>query len=303
MSIATTPTGHDCRAVRRGDVVAAPHLNTIPGGIDHTTRGSNTMLMADRLDVRLSAAIVRTPPGPLVGPLYSTMGDHHRHPDDRARCVCGALWVQAMTCHPCRLGPHTGRDCVDGPPTVPVPHRDGTARFVYADRSAGRWCSCQHLQAPALDTTVDTPPVVTADQDITEAAAFGHPGYMAELNTPRLERPAPYLAPALAASGFRRGLRASDVARDRLLQALAERTAELMRLGAERTRRAEARPRGRRRVEGVAWAEGFPATVQWPDGERPEARVFLGAAVRPTGAGAAAARSARLIGVCGAATE
>lgn len=201
-----------------------------------------------------AAVTTRPAPGPIIGPVHATMGAHHRHPDDWGRCVCGVSWVQSMTCHPCRLGPHTGRDCVDGPPTVQVAHRDGTPRWFYPDSGAGRWCACQHAAAdgeplahawtpPTVEVSVSSDPAflatghtvtVTIPGDALGAAenlaaAFGHPAYTTPSHDVADEvgedwRPRPYLPAALAevvdgstpAAGFLRGLRSSEIAAEML---------------------------------------------------------------------------------------
>jgi hypothetical protein len=87
---------------------------------------------------------LRPAPGPLRPKFTPPAGwPHVRSTDDRAYCLCGAVWVQAMTCHPCQQSGHPAEACVDGPGEL-----DANGRTAYPDRGAGRWCSCQHAASP-----------------------------------------------------------------------------------------------------------------------------------------------------------
>lgn len=92
----------------------------------------------------------RPAPGPLHPRFPAPAGwPHVRSTTDRAYCRCGAVWVQAMTCHPCQQPGHPAEGCVDGPGDAI--EENGRVIHRYPDRGAGRWCACQHVATPGTD--------------------------------------------------------------------------------------------------------------------------------------------------------
>lgn len=90
---------------------------------------------------------------PAAGPTMNVPGPglpvdwpHLRDRANWAYCLCGAVWVQSMTCHPCTIGGHPPEACVDGPGVAVREHAREVYR--YPDSGAGRWCSCQHGGRP-----------------------------------------------------------------------------------------------------------------------------------------------------------
>jgi hypothetical protein len=167
----------------------------------------------------LDDVTTRPAPGPLTPAPGAVQGPHHRDPLDAARCVCGEPWVQAMTCHPCRF-PHLAEWCVDGPGERMAVAGGGRLVYTYPARAAGRWCNCQHSptgrQADATVTAgegIQVSGSAWLEREALRLASGTGPLHITRVGVDpapdtdpmatavlSVERPAPFLGPALDAA-------------------------------------------------------------------------------------------------------